>query len=108
MIKHIINGQQVESSKTFQTINPATGEVIAEVASGGEAEINAAVNHMDQAVQQNAAMVEQTAAATHSVRDEAAELVRLVSRFQVNPADSGRRRERPGGVAIAALRGGRA
>ena len=72
------------------------------------AEINAAVNQMDQAVQQNAAMVEQTAAATHSVRDEAAELVRLVSRFQVNPADSGRRRERPGGVAIAALRGGRA
>ena len=43
MIKHIINGQQVDSSKTFQTINPATGEVIAEVASGGEAEINAAV-----------------------------------------------------------------
>jgi 5-carboxymethyl-2-hydroxymuconic-semialdehyde dehydrogenase len=35
MIKHIINGQQVESRKTFQTINPATGEVIAEVASGG-------------------------------------------------------------------------
>ncbi|MCA0188285.1 MAG: aldehyde dehydrogenase family protein, partial [Proteobacteria bacterium] len=43
MIKHIINGQQVDSSKTFQTLNPATGEVIAEVASGGEAEINAAV-----------------------------------------------------------------
>ena len=43
MIKHIINGQQVDSRETFQTINPATGEVIAEVASGGAAEINAAV-----------------------------------------------------------------
>lgn len=43
MIKHIINGQQVESAETFETINPATGEVIAEVASGGQEEINAAV-----------------------------------------------------------------
>ncbi len=43
MIQHIINGQKVESSKTFQTINPATGEVIAEVASGGQAEVDAAV-----------------------------------------------------------------
>ncbi len=43
MIKHIINGQQVESQETFQTINPATGEVLAEVASGGAAEVNAAV-----------------------------------------------------------------
>ena len=43
MIKHIINGQKVESKETFQTINPATGEVIAEVASAGEAEVNAAV-----------------------------------------------------------------
>ncbi|MBS0392618.1 MAG: 5-carboxymethyl-2-hydroxymuconate semialdehyde dehydrogenase [Proteobacteria bacterium] len=43
MIKHIINGQQVESADTFETINPATGAVIAEVASGGQQEINAAV-----------------------------------------------------------------
>jgi 5-carboxymethyl-2-hydroxymuconic-semialdehyde dehydrogenase len=43
MIKHWINGQQVESKDTFQTVNPATGEAIAEVASGGEEEINAAV-----------------------------------------------------------------
>ena len=43
MITHLINGQQVESAETFQTLNPATGEVLAEVASGGEAEVNAAV-----------------------------------------------------------------
>ncbi|WP_018151424.1 5-carboxymethyl-2-hydroxymuconate semialdehyde dehydrogenase [Leeia oryzae] len=43
MIKHLINGQQVDSQETFQTLNPATGEVLADVASGGEAEVNAAV-----------------------------------------------------------------
>lgn len=43
MIKHLINGKQVESARTFQTLNPATNEVLAEVASGGEAEVAAAV-----------------------------------------------------------------
>ena len=43
MIKHLINGQQVDSAETFDTVNPATGEVLAQVASGGVAEVNAAV-----------------------------------------------------------------
>ncbi len=43
MITHLINGQKVESAETFETLNPATGEAIAEVASGGVNEINAAV-----------------------------------------------------------------
>jgi 5-carboxymethyl-2-hydroxymuconic-semialdehyde dehydrogenase len=43
MIKHLINGQKVESPDTFDTINPATGEVLAQVASGGQEEVNAAV-----------------------------------------------------------------
>lgn len=43
MITHLINGKKVESSSTFETFNPATGEVIAEVANGGQAEIDAAV-----------------------------------------------------------------
>jgi 5-carboxymethyl-2-hydroxymuconic-semialdehyde dehydrogenase len=43
MIKHLINGKQVESRQTFQTLNPATNEVLAEVASGGEREVAAAV-----------------------------------------------------------------
>ncbi len=43
MIQHIINGQKVGSKESFETINPATGEVIDTVASGGEAEVNAAV-----------------------------------------------------------------
>ena len=42
-INHLINGKSVASSTYFETINPATQEVLAEVASGGEAEVNAAV-----------------------------------------------------------------
>ncbi|MEY4737029.1 MAG: hypothetical protein RL302_1348 [Pseudomonadota bacterium] len=42
-INHLINGKSIASASYFETINPATQEVIAEVASGGEAEVNAAV-----------------------------------------------------------------
>ena len=42
-INHLINGKSVASAKYFETINPATQDVLAEVASGGEAEVNAAV-----------------------------------------------------------------
>lgn len=43
MIEHLIDGRPVGSRETFQTVNPATGAVIDEVASGGAAEIDAAV-----------------------------------------------------------------
>jgi methyl-accepting chemotaxis protein len=49
----------------------------------GLAEVNTAVNHMDQVVQQNAAMVEQATAATHSLKGETAQLVSLVGRFRI-------------------------
>jgi len=42
-IQHLIDGKSVESKQYFETINPATQEVLAEVASGGEAEVHAAV-----------------------------------------------------------------
>ena len=42
-IQHLIAGKAVESRDYFETVNPATQEVLAEVASGGEAEVNAAV-----------------------------------------------------------------
>jgi len=42
-IDHLINGKAVAGKDYFETINPATQEVLAEVASGGEAEVNAAV-----------------------------------------------------------------
>ena len=42
-IDHLINGKAVKSDSYFQTTNPATQEVLADVAAGGEAEVNAAV-----------------------------------------------------------------
>jgi 5-carboxymethyl-2-hydroxymuconic-semialdehyde dehydrogenase len=42
-IDHLINGKAVAGRDYFETVNPATQDVLAEVASGGEAEVNAAV-----------------------------------------------------------------
>ncbi|CAN7170816.1 5-carboxymethyl-2-hydroxymuconate semialdehyde dehydrogenase [Variovorax paradoxus] len=42
-VDHLIAGKAVAGSEYFETVNPATQEVLAEVASGGEAEVNAAV-----------------------------------------------------------------
>ncbi|WFS01139.1 methyl-accepting chemotaxis protein [Rhizobium tumorigenes] len=52
----------------------------------GLAEVNTAVNQMDQVTQQNAAMVEETSAATHKLTAEADSLVRLVAGFKVTGA----------------------
>ena len=48
-IQHLINGKHVPSQKTFTSINPATQEVLAEVAAGGEQEVHAAVHAAKQA-----------------------------------------------------------
>jgi 5-carboxymethyl-2-hydroxymuconic-semialdehyde dehydrogenase len=42
-IQHLIDGRSHDSRATFETINPATQEVLAEVADGGADEVNAAV-----------------------------------------------------------------
>ena len=42
-IDHLINGKPAASRSYFETVNPATQEVLAEVASGGAAEVDAAV-----------------------------------------------------------------
>jgi len=42
-IDHLIHGQSVAGRTYFETVNPATQEVLAEVAAGGEDEVNAAV-----------------------------------------------------------------
>lgn len=42
-VDHLIAGKRVAGTDYFETVNPATQEVLAEVASGGEAEVNAAV-----------------------------------------------------------------
>ncbi|MHB8283348.1 MAG: methyl-accepting chemotaxis protein [Caulobacteraceae bacterium] len=52
----------------------------------GLQEVNTAINQMDQVTQQNAAMVEQSSAATRTLAQEAEELNDLSSRFQVGSA----------------------
>ncbi|OYX03586.1 MAG: methyl-accepting chemotaxis protein, partial [Caulobacter vibrioides] len=51
-------------------------------------EVNAAVNQMDQTVQQNAAMVEQSTAASHALKNEAGNLMQMISRFRVKGSAS--------------------
>ncbi|MBX9465627.1 MAG: globin-coupled sensor protein [Aquamicrobium sp.] len=67
-------------------------ELVAGIASSsreqsmGLSDINTAVSEMDQGTQQNAAMVEQTTAAVHSLRSEAATLAEGVSAFVLDNA----------------------
>ncbi|MDC9808010.1 MULTISPECIES: methyl-accepting chemotaxis protein [unclassified Rhizobium] len=56
--------------------------------STGLAEVNTAVNSMDQVTQQNAAMVEQSTAASSQLAQEAAKLRELVSRFKLRATAS--------------------
>jgi methyl-accepting chemotaxis protein len=60
----------------------------------GLGEVNAAVNHMDQSTQQNAAMVEEMNAASAGLAQEAAGLAALLSQFQTEAASRGGQRSR--------------
>ena len=60
----------------------------------GLKEINIAVNTMDQGTQQNAAMVEETNAASHSLAAEAHALFSLISQFKLNSVVEGRQEVR--------------
>ncbi|MEM6536094.1 MAG: methyl-accepting chemotaxis protein [Pseudomonadota bacterium] len=57
--------------------------------SSGIAEINVAINQLDQVTQQNAAMVEQSTAASHSLSQEADRLLGLISQFQLGNSSGG-------------------
>ncbi len=55
-IDHLIGGKSVPGKRYFETVNPATQEVLAEVAEGGEAEVSAAVAAAKEAFPKWAAM----------------------------------------------------
>jgi methyl-accepting chemotaxis protein len=85
-------------------INTAISEMAASAAeqATGLAEVNGAVNQMDQTTQQNAAMVEQSTAATHSLARETEALNHAVQRFRINlAAQSDTRGERHRQAAAA-------
>ena len=63
-------------------------------------EVNVAVNHMDQATQQNAAMIEQSTAASQSLAREAGDIAALTTRFRLGQeAAPVRPAQRPGSRA---------
>ena len=77
-------------------------------------DVNTAVNQMDQVTQQNAAMVEQSTAASHGLTGEAEELAKLIARFSVGQQKASRAGPHPHASAAsrttmvtAAKRGGR-
>ena len=81
-----------QTGEALQRIVVKVGEIdalVTEIAASaaeqatGLNEVNTAVNQMDQVTQQNAAMVEESTAATHSLKGETGELVRLIGRFNV-------------------------
>lgn len=86
---HETGGGLGEIARVVEAINVHM-EAIATAAreqSLGLGEVNTAVNHMDQATQKNAAMVEEMSAASAGLADEAAKLSELLSSFKT--ADQG-------------------
>ncbi|WP_132962489.1 methyl-accepting chemotaxis protein [Tepidimonas ignava] len=85
-------GQQVETAgrtveeivQAIQRVADMIGEVTAATAEQSDSitQVNAAVSQLDQATQQNAALVEQATAAAESLRQQAAELQRVVAQFR--------------------------
>jgi methyl-accepting chemotaxis protein len=73
-----ISTQVQEINRHVHAIAEATREQ-----SLGLSEINTAVNTMDQGTQQNAAMVEQTTAASHGLANESAALIELLAQFKL-------------------------
>ncbi|MCA1405775.1 HAMP domain-containing protein [Ensifer sp. IC3342] len=76
-----ISGFIVEINAHMESIATSAGEQ-----SVGFAEVNTAVNAMDQTTQQNAAMVEQSNAASNTLAAEAIRLRKLVGQFKLEGA----------------------
>ena len=85
-----------QTGKALQTIRTTVAEMhglVSEIAASAReqavalGEVNTAINQMDQVTQQNAAMVEQTTAASHSLAREAEGLAGLIGHFRL--ADTG-------------------
>jgi methyl-accepting chemotaxis protein len=71
---------------SVQRVNEIIGEITVASAqqAGGIAEVNSAVLHLDQMTQQNAAMVEQSAAAAQGLKEQAERLTQVVGTFRID------------------------
>jgi len=77
-----------EIVSSVQRVTDIMGEITAAASeqSDGIAQVNGAVNHLDQMTQQNAALVEQSAAAASSMKDQAHRLAQVVATFKLDSA----------------------
>jgi hypothetical protein len=99
------------AGKTMNEIVTAVSRVsdlIADIAaasqeqSSGIAQVNTAVTQMDQVVQQNASLVEESTAATEAMKEQAGTLLKLVARFRLGEDAAATFEEQPR-QAIAAV-----
>ena len=98
MLERIV-GQVGAISGVASSIAASAGEQ-----AGGLAEVNIAINQMDQVTQQNAAMVEETTAASHSLAGEAGALAELTGQFQVGEGFAPPVRQAAAAVPVRAAR----
>lgn len=77
-----------EIVSSVQRVTDIMGEITAAASeqSDGIAEVNRAVGQLDQMTQQNAALVEQSAAAASSMKDQAHRLAQVVASFKLDHA----------------------
>jgi len=80
--------QQIVESVSNITRHVSEIATSANEQAAGLAEINTAVNQLDQVTQQNAAMFEETTAASHSLTKEAEILSETMGQFQIGEEDS--------------------
>ncbi len=92
-------GEIVTSVKRVADIMNEITAASAEQTSGIE-EVNRAIGQMDEMTQQNAALVEQAAAAAESLQEQALQLAQAVSVFQLEGAAAARAPALPPGVPI--------
>ena len=71
---------------SVQRVSDIIGEITAAAGeqSDGIGQVNVAVNQLDQMTQQNAALVEESAAAAESLKDQAARLAQVVQIFRID------------------------
>jgi len=110
-VQRVENGSQLvtQSGQTLEQIVLSVKKVcdiVAEIAaasreqSSGIEQVNKAVTQMDQMTQQNAALVEQAAAASQSMAEQARGLMALMAAYRVSDEPAG---ERPIAATVSAL-----
>jgi methyl-accepting chemotaxis protein len=92
--------KSVESLNEIRAASQKVTKIVAEIAAAGREQaagieqVNQAITSMDQTTQQNAALVEQAAAASQSILEQANELEKLIAGYKIDPtADVAQQRQ---------------